>query len=123
MFAYRRSSIFFSQPGVFSALVPAPRGEYRRARTVDQQSAQVTITTFIDAEQLLFPPLDCCFGTTPSHAAICRPFLKLRASALGNPLLNGSIDMSGLELFAVAQPPVPDRILGKAPCFPCHSVE
>jgi hypothetical protein len=40
-------------------------GKTRAARAADAAAA--------DAEQLWFPPVECCFGTNPSQAAKSRP--------------------------------------------------
>jgi len=44
--------------------------------SVDQKRTQVPITALTDPKQSRLPPLDLCLGTSPSHAANWRPFLK-----------------------------------------------
>jgi hypothetical protein len=54
--------------------------EHARACSVDQQPAQIAVTLLLMLSRVSFPPVECCRGTSPSHAAKSRPRRNRRAS-------------------------------------------
>ena len=52
-----------------------------RSRAMDQLRWQIPVTPFADAQHLVLPPVECCRGVRPNHAARSRA----RAKALASP--------------------------------------
>ena len=48
-----------------------------------EKSSQVVVSTLAVPSNFCFPPVECCSGTSPSHAANERPFSELCAAADG----------------------------------------
>src|ERR1041385_595088 len=50
------------------------RALHHRPRAMNQEGAHVAIASFREPPKRAWPPLENCRGTSPSHAARCRPF-------------------------------------------------
>lgn len=49
---------------------------------MDQLGSQVFVASLVDPRFLVFPPVECCCGVSPSQAARSRPFAKAYASPM-----------------------------------------
>lgn len=78
-FGFRRSSYLPSQGFDFAWRFAADSA----ARAMCMSKVRrYTSPRLLMPSSVALPPLECCRGTSPSHAASCRPFLKLCASAI-----------------------------------------
>lgn len=70
-----RSLLFVVDPA--AATVDLGLGSINhRPGSMHQQRAQIGIAALADTSSVVLPPLECCRGTRPSHAANCLPFRK-----------------------------------------------
>ena len=64
---------------MFGAMDLGIADDGQRARR--EQAAQIAIALFADTAELVFAPLECCFGTSPIQAEKSRPDRKAFGSA------------------------------------------